>query len=91
WFQSPNLIKGAGLDFTQNFAANDRVALSGAVYGVQDVNLSGSIMVNEDKMVIIETSTNIDNPNLFKGLQLTGALVDIVTVTGTPPDEVTET
>ncbi|EPK7737043.1 TPA: hypothetical protein OXQ50_003249 [Acinetobacter baumannii] len=91
WFQSPNLIKGAGLDFTQYFAANDRVALSGAVYGVQDVNLLGSIMVNENKMVIIESSTNIDNPNLFKGLQLTGALVDIVTVTGTPPDEVTET
>ncbi|MGQ1260764.1 host specificity factor TipJ family phage tail protein [Acinetobacter baumannii] len=91
WFQSPNLIKGTGLDFTQYFAANDRVALSGAVYGVQDVNLSGSIMVNENKMVIIESATNIDNPNLFKGLQLTGALVDIVTVTGTPPDEVTET
>ncbi|WP_109067535.1 host specificity factor TipJ family phage tail protein [Acinetobacter baumannii] len=91
WFQSQNLIKGTGLDFTQYFAANDRVALSGAVYGVQDVNLSGSIMVNENKMVIIESATNIDNPNLFKGLQLTGALVDIVTVTGTPPDEVTET
>lgn len=91
WFQSPNLIKATGLDFTQYFVANDRVALSGAVYGVQDVNLSGSIMVNEDKRVIIETSTNIDNPNLFKGLQLTGALVDIVTVSGTPPDEVTET
>ncbi|WP_182002717.1 host specificity factor TipJ family phage tail protein [Acinetobacter lactucae] len=89
WFQSPNLIKSAGLDFTQYFAATDRVALSGAVYGVQDVNLSGSIMVNEDKMVIIESSTNIDNPNLFKGLQLTGALVDIETTTGTPP--VTET
>lgn len=89
WFQSPNLIKSAGLDFTQYFAATDRVALSGAVYGVQDVNLSGSIMVNEDKIVIIESSTNIDNPNLFKGLQLTGALVDIETTTGTPP--VTET
>lgn len=81
WFQSPNLIKGAGLDFTQYFVANDRVALSGAVYGVQDVNLSGSIMVNEDKIVIIESSTNIDNPNLFKGLQLTGALVEISTNT----------
>ncbi|MDV7706738.1 host specificity factor TipJ family phage tail protein [Acinetobacter pittii] len=89
WFQSPNLIKGAGLDFTQYFAANDRVALSGAVYGVQDVNLSGSIMVNENKMVIIESATNIDNPNLFKRLQLTGALVDVETTTGTPP--VTET
>lgn len=89
WFQSPNLIKSTGLDFTQKFAANDRIALSGAVYGVQDVNLSGSIMVNEDKMVIIESSTNIDNPNLFKGLLLTGALVDIETTSGTPP--VTET
>lgn len=89
WFQSPNLIKATGLDFTQYFAATDRVALSGAVYGVQDVNLSGSIMVNEDKMVIIESTTNIDNPNLFKGLQLTGALVDIETTSGTPP--VTET
>ncbi|MEO4185253.1 host specificity factor TipJ family phage tail protein [Acinetobacter pittii] len=79
WFQSPNLIKATGLDFTQYFAATDRVALSGAVYGVQDVNLSGSIMVNEDKMVIIESTTNIDNPNLFKGLQLTGALVEIFT------------
>ncbi|MDC5072937.1 host specificity factor TipJ family phage tail protein [Acinetobacter baumannii] len=89
WFQSPNLIKSTGLDFTQKFAANDRIALSGAVYGVQDVNISGSIMVNEDKMVIIESSTNIDNPNLFKGLLLTGALVDIETTSGTPP--VTET
>jgi len=89
WFQSPNLIKSTGLDFTQKFAANDRIALSGAVYGVQDVNLSGSIMVNEDKMVIIESSTNIDNPNLFKGLLLAGALVDIETTSGTPP--VTET
>ena len=79
WFQSPNLMKATGLDFTQYFAATDRVALSGAVYGVQDVNLSGSIMVNEDKMVIIESTTNIDNPNLFKGLQLTGALVEIST------------
>ena len=85
WFQRTNLIKATGLDFTQKFAANDRIALSGAVYGVQDVNLSGSIMVNEDKMVIIESSTNIDNPNLFKGLLLTGALVDIETTSGTPP------
>lgn len=85
WFQSPNLIKGAGLDFTQYFAANDRVALSGAVYGVQDVNLSGSIMVNDSNTVIIESTVNIDNPNLFKGLQLSGAVVNIETTSGSPP------
>ncbi|HCR9934714.1 TPA: hypothetical protein OPV46_004005, partial [Acinetobacter baumannii] len=90
WFQSPNLIRATGIDFTQYFAANDRILLSGAVYGVQDVSLSGTIMVNENKMVIIESSTNIDNPNLFKGLLLTGALVDIETTTGTPPDQITE-
>ncbi|YCO58100.1 hypothetical protein ACL9Z5_001381 [Acinetobacter calcoaceticus] len=89
WFQSPNLIKSTGLDFTQYFAANDRVALSGAVYGVQDVNLSGSIMVNDSDTVIIESTVNIDNPNLFKGLQLSGAVVNIETTSGSPP--VTET
>lgn len=89
WFQSPNLIKGAGLDFTQYFAANDRVALSGAVYGIEDVNLSGSIMVNDSNTVIIESMVNIDNPNLFKGLQLSGAVVNIETTSGSPP--VTET
>lgn len=89
WFQSPNLIKATGLDFTQKFASNDRIALSGAVYGVQDVNLSGSIMVNDSNTVIIESSVNIDNPNLYKGLQLSGAVVDIETTSGSPP--VTET
>jgi len=89
WFQSPNLIKATGLDFTQYFAATDRVALSGAVYGIEDVNLSGSIMVNDSDTVIIESSVNIDNPNLFKGLQLSGAVVNIETTSGSPP--VTET
>lgn len=89
WFQSPNLIKATGLDFTQYFAATDRVALSGAVYGIEDVNLSGSIMVNDSDTVIIESTVNIDNPNLFKGLQLSGAVVNIETTSGSPP--VTET
>lgn len=89
WFESPNLIKSTGLDFTQYFTALDRVGLSGAVYGIADVNLTGEILVNDAKTVIIESTINIDNPNLFKGLQLTGALVDIVTTSGTPP--VTET
>ncbi|OTL80451.1 hypothetical protein B9X62_18205 [Acinetobacter pittii] len=89
WFQSPNLIKASGVDFTQYFAANDKIYFSGAVYGVQDANISGSIMVNENNTVIIESSTNIDNPNLYKGLQLSGAVVNIETTVGDPP--VTET
>ncbi|WP_394650686.1 host specificity factor TipJ family phage tail protein [uncultured Acinetobacter sp.] len=91
WFESPNLIKSTGLDFTQYFSSLDRVGLSGAVYGIADVNLTGEILVNDAKTVIIESTTNIDNPNLFKGLQLTGALVDIVTTSGTPPVAETNT
>ena len=85
WFESPNLIKSLNVDFTEFFAVSDRIILSGAVYGVSDVNLTGSILVDENKTVIIESATNIDNPNMFRGLQLTGALVDIVTTSGTPP------
>lgn len=91
WFESPNLIKSTGIDFTQYFAATDRVGLSGAVYGIADVNLTGQIMITASKTVIIESTTNIDNPNLFKGLLLTGALVDIVTTSGTPPVSETNT
>lgn len=91
WFESPNLIKSTGIDFTQYFAATDRVGLSGAIYGIADVNLTGQILITESKTVIIESTTNIDNPNLFKGLLLTGALVDIVTTAGTPPVSETNT
>lgn len=91
WFESPNLIKSTSINFTQYFQNTDRIALSGAIYGVSDVNLIGDVLVTENNTVIIESSTNIDNPNLFKGLQLTGALVDIVTTTGTPPTTTIET
>ncbi|PPB87741.1 host specificity factor TipJ family phage tail protein [Acinetobacter soli] len=91
WFESPNLIRSTGLDFTQYFAALDRVGLSGAVYGIADANLGGQILITESNTVIIESTTNIDNPNLFRGLQLSGAFVDVVTTSGTPPVSETNT
>lgn len=91
WFESPNLIKSTGLDFTQYFASLDRVGIFGAVYGVADVNLSGQVLITQSKKVIIETTMNIDNPNLFLGLQLSGVFVDVITTTGTPPVSETNT
>ncbi|WP_151815071.1 host specificity factor TipJ family phage tail protein [Acinetobacter soli] len=91
WFESPNLIKSTGLDFTQYFSSLDRVGLSGAVYGIADANLGGQILITESNTVIIESTTNIDNPNLFRGLQLSGAFVDVVTTSGTPPVSETNT
>lgn len=91
WFESPNLIKSTGIDFTQYFSSLDRVGLSGAVYGIADANLGGQILITESNTVIIESTTNIDNPNLFRGLQLSGAFVDVVTTSGTPPVSETNT
>ena len=85
WFESPNYIKSNSVDFSQYFSSGENVAIYNAEYCVLNVAFSGSILVTEDFHVIIETSINVDNPNAFKGLQLTGAQVDIVTTTGTPP------
>ena len=88
YFQYPNLIKTSGstIDFTTLFTANDIVAIYNARYGVLDVMLSGEIMVTSSGSVIIESTTNIANENTFKGLLLTGALVDISTTSGDPPE-----
>ncbi len=91
WFESPNYIKSNSVDFSQYFSSGENVAIYNAEYGVLNVAFSGSILVTEDFHVIIETSINVDNPNAFKGLQLTGAQVDIVTTTGTPPVSETTT
>ncbi|HEO1832499.1 TPA: hypothetical protein VAM22_003828, partial [Acinetobacter baumannii] len=87
YFQYPNLIKATGstIDLTTYFAANDIIAIYNAVYGVLDVALSGEIMVTSSGSVIIESTTNIANENTFKGLLLTGALVNISTTSGDPP------
>ncbi|MDC5120076.1 host specificity factor TipJ family phage tail protein [Acinetobacter baumannii] len=88
YFQYPNLIKATGstIDLTTYFAANDIIAIYNAVYGVLDVALSGEIMVTSSGSVIIESTTNIANENTFKGLLLTGALVNISTTSGDPPE-----
>lgn len=85
WFESPNYIKSNSIDFSQYFSSGENVAVYNAEYGVLNVAFSGSILVTEDFHVIIESTINVDNPNAFKALQLTGAQVDIVTNTGTPP------
>lgn len=76
WFESPNLIRSNSVRFSNFFKQNDRIALSGAIYGVSDVVLSGLILVSNDSTVVIESSTNIDNANLFNGLLLSNALVE---------------
>lgn len=76
WFESPNLIKSNTVNFSKYFGSDDRIALSGAVFGIGDVVLTGQIMATQDLTIIIESTKDISEPNFYRGLLLTGALVE---------------
>lgn len=77
YFESPNIIKSrVAIDFTTAFAAGDGLVIYGAQMGVANSNYSGSISVDVNT-VTFQTTTDINNPDNYKGLLLTGALVNI--------------
>lgn len=80
WFEAPNYIKcSAAIDFTHGFASGDNIAIQNAVFGVSDVILTGEMLIKQNNHIVIETTRDIDDVNMFTGLQLTGAIVEIVT------------
>lgn len=80
WFESPNLIKSNSVKFSELFIKDDRIALSGAVFGVADIQLSGQITVKGNSTVVIQSLVDIADQNDFKGLLLSAALVEVETV-----------
>lgn len=86
YFEYPNLIKSRGqINFSEMFANRDNVGIYGADFGVEDVQWSGSVMFTADRRVVIETHENINNPNDFQGVVLTGALIAFTSTV--PPTE----
>ncbi|MDQ8953473.1 host specificity factor TipJ family phage tail protein [Acinetobacter rudis] len=80
WFEAPNYIKcSTAIDFTQGFVSGDNIAIQNASYGVSDVILTGEMLIKQNNHVVIETTRDIDDVNKFTGLQLTGAIVEIIT------------
>lgn len=86
YFEYPNLIKSrSGLNFTEYFSSVDKIGIYGADYGVDDVMWSGEMTFTPNRHVNFETTQDITNPDDFKGIQLTGALVRVVQEI--PPEE----
>lgn len=80
YFESPNIIKSRNtIDFTTSFAIGDSIEISGAVFGVADVSLSGNVTFKPDRTLQITSAENINLVNNFKGVQITGALVEVST------------
>lgn len=77
FFAYPNLIKSRGqVDFSKLFAKGDNIGVYGADFGVEDVQWSGKTLFSPNRQVVVETTQNVNSPNDFQGVLLTGALVE---------------
>lgn len=77
YFEHPNLIKSrTAIDFASVFGAGDGLVIFGAQLGVANSSYSGSATVDVNT-VKFQTTTDLTNPDDYKGLLLTGALVTI--------------
>lgn len=89
YFESPNLIKtNSGLiNFDTLFDAGDSIAVYGAEFLVDDVDLSGNATLTTSKQIIIESASDIVSVNNYFKIILNGALVKVVTTIAPIPPE----
>lgn len=74
-------VGGVSLPFERHFdyyfSTGDSLGIYGAQFGVADANLTGSITIDGSNTLFIDSALNIELPANYKGLLLTGALVEI--------------
>ncbi|WP_171257037.1 hypothetical protein, partial [Acinetobacter baumannii] len=71
-FSYPNVINVA----TTAFVNGEPISIEGAQYGVKDQLLSGTVDVGLDYVLTVATSTDIYQPQNFKGLTIQALLID---------------
>lgn len=71
-FSYPNVINVA----TTAFVNGETISIEGAQYGVKDQLLSGTVDVGLDYVLTVATSTDIYQPQNFKGLTIQALLID---------------
>lgn len=77
YFAYPNLIKSKGnVNFSTLFAKSDNIGVYGADFGVDDVQWSGKTLFTPNMQIIVEDTQNVISPSDFRGVLLTGALVE---------------
>lgn len=89
YFESPNLIKttNAGYNFTNMFAENDSIGVYGAEFVVDDVSLSGAVTFKSTRVLVVSSATDIEAAEAFKGVQVTAALIPVISeILPVPPE-----
>lgn len=89
YFESPNLIKtsNASYNFASMFAVNDSLGIYGAEFVVDDVNLSGAVTFKSTRTLVVMSTTDIEVATAFKGVQVTGALIPVISeILPRPPE-----
>lgn len=89
YFKHPNLIKTSNpaYNLASMFAANDSIGVYGAEFVVNDVNLSGAVTFKSTRVLVVTSATDIEVVEAFKGVQVTAALIPVVSeVLPTPPE-----
>lgn len=71
-FSYPNVINVA----TTAFVNGETISIEGAQYGVKDQLLSGTVDVGLDYVLTVATSTDLYQPQNFKGLNIQALLID---------------
>ncbi|WP_170248666.1 host specificity factor TipJ family phage tail protein [Acinetobacter geminorum] len=71
-FTYPNVINVA----TTAFVNGETISIEGAQYGVKDQLLSGTVDIGLDYVLTVATSTDIYQPQKYKGLTIQALLID---------------
>jgi len=89
YFEYPNLIKTSNpaYNLASMFLVNDSIGVYGAEFVVNDVNLSGAVTFKSTRVLVVTSATDIEAVEAFKGVQVTAALIPVVSeVLPTPPE-----
>lgn len=87
YFEYPNLIKTASLNFASMFVGGESIGIYGAEFSIADATLAGQTMLTTAKQLVIESAINIANVNDFNTVVLSNALIKVITeVQPVPPD-----
>ncbi|TCM62294.1 hypothetical protein EC844_12522 [Acinetobacter calcoaceticus] len=95
YFEYPNLIKSrAAVNFSEMFVKDDSIGIYGADFGVEDVQWSGTTIFTSERKVIVNSPLDAGSVSDFKGVLLTGALIEVISEVlpseeGDPPTYIT--
>jgi hypothetical protein len=79
YFMTGGVIRStSNIDFTESFKVGDGIAITGAIFGINNASLSGTAVLTPDFKVIVESTEDIEAFDAYKGLLLNGALFEYI-------------